>query len=121
MSKKATFTLIGLALVAVGVFMFFKTVRVYSWGFYRIWNDVSTGGIVIALLLLDVVIYVATQNKIAKIMIPVLLALLVLLLILGTHLTFVGSLLDLLLMLVPTAIGAGLLLRAAWWKNEDSN
>ncbi len=118
MSKKATYGLIGLVLVAVGIFMFFKTVRVYSWGFYRIWNDVSTGGIVIALLLLDIVIYVATQNKVAKVMIPVLLAMLVLLLILGTHLTFVGSLLDLLLMLVPTAVGAGLLLRAMLGKES---
>ena len=39
MEKKATYTLIGLALVAVGVVMFFKSVRVYSWGFYRLGNE----------------------------------------------------------------------------------
>jgi len=119
MSKKATYTLIGLVLVAFGIVMFFKSVRIYSWGFYRLWNEVSTGGIVIALLLLDVVIYVATQNKVAKILFPILLALLILLLILGTRLTFVGSLLDLFLMLIPAAVGAGLLLRAALGKNDQ--
>ena len=112
MEKKTTYTLIGLALVIFGVVMFFNTVRVYSWGFYRLWNDVSTGGIVIALLLADVILYVATESKIAKILLPILLGLLVLLLILGTHLIFTGSLLDLFLMLVPAAVGVGLLLRA---------
>lgn len=118
MGKKATYSLIGLALVVIGVVMFFKSVRIYSWGFYRLGGTVSTGGIVIALILLDVVIYIATQNKIAKILFPILIALLILLLILGTHLTFVGSLLDMFLMLIPTAVGAGLLLRAALGKDE---
>ena len=118
MSKKGTYTLIGLALVVFGVVMFFKSVRIYSWGFYRIWSDVSTGGIVIALILLDVIIYIATESKIAKILFPILLALLILLLILGTRLTFVGSLLDMFLMLIPAAVGAGLLLRAVLGKNE---
>ena len=118
MSKKATCTLIGLALVIFGVIMFFKSVRIYSWGFYRIWSDVSTGGIIIALILVDVIIYVATQHKIAKILFPILVALLILMLILGTRLTFVGSLLDMFLMLVPAAVGAGLLLRAALGKDE---
>ena len=68
MGKKATYSLIGLALVVIGVVMFFKSVRIYSWGFYRLGGTVSTGGIVIALILLDVVIYIATQNKIAKIL-----------------------------------------------------
>ena len=115
MEKKATYTLIGLALVAVGVVMFFKSVRVYSWGFYRLGGQLSTGGIVIALLLLDIVLYVATESKLAKIRFPILVALL----ILGTHLTFVGSLLDLLLMLVPPAVGAGLLLRAFLGKKDS--
>ena len=99
--------------------MFFKSVRVYSWGFYRLGGQLSTGGIVIALLLLDIVLYVATESKLAKIMFPILVALLVLMLILGTHLTFVGSLLDLLLMLVPPAVGAGLLLRAFLGKKDS--
>ena len=118
MSKKATYTLIGLALIIIGVVMFFKSVRIYSWGFYRLGGSVSTGGILIALLLIDVVIYVATQNKISKIFFPILITLLVLTLILGTHLTFVGSLLDMLLMLVPAAVGAGLLLRGLLGKDD---
>lgn len=112
MSKKAEYSLIGLALVIFGVVVFFKSVRIYSLGFYRIWNDFSTGGLVIALILLDVVFIIATNSKIPRIFLPILIALLILLLILGTHLVFVGSLLDLFLMLVPAAVGAGLLLRA---------
>ena len=118
MNKKATYTLIGLILVVFGVVMFFKSVRIYSWGFYRLGGSVSTGGILIALLLIDIVIYVATQSKISKILFPILIAMLVLMLILGTHLTFVGSLLDMLLMLIPAAVGAGLLLRAFLGKDD---
>ncbi|MBQ9374704.1 MAG: hypothetical protein IJU06_07890 [Oscillospiraceae bacterium] len=109
--------LIGAALIAVGVFMFFKSVRVYSWGFYR-FGSVSTGGILIALILLDVILLVSTGHKAAKIALPVLIAMLVLSVILGTSLTFVGSVLDLFLMLVPAAVGAGLLLRV-FLKNGD--
>ena len=66
----------------------------------------------IALILLDVVLLVATQHKATKIMLPVLVAMLVLSVILGTHLTFTGSVLDMFLMLAPAAVGTGLLLRA---------
>ena len=43
---------------------------------------------------------------------------LVLSVILGTQLSFTGSVLDLFLMLVPAAVGAGLLLRAFLKKQE---
>ena len=119
MDKKLALSLTGAALIVVGIVMFFKSVRVVSVGFYRFGGTVSTGGILIALLLLDLIICVATENKIAKIMLPILVALLVLMLILGTHFIFVGSLLDLLLMLIPPAIGAGLLLRAFLGKNNS--
>ncbi len=112
MKKKESLILIGAALVVFGVFMFFKSTRMYSFGFYRIGNTVSTGGILIALPLFDAVLLFATRHRAARILLPILIALIVLSIILGTHLTFIGSLLDLFLMLVPAAIGAGLLLRA---------
>lgn len=117
MKKKDTLFLIGFILVAVGIVMFFKSTRVQSWGFYRFGSSVSTGGIVVALILLDLILYVATQSKVTKVMFPILIALLVLLLILGTRLSFHGTLLDMLLMLVPAAIGAGLLLKAVFTKD----
>lgn len=116
--QKDKLILIGLALIGVGVFMFFKSTRVYSWGFYRLGGTVSTGGILIALILLDVILLVATRHKAAKIALPVLGAMLVLSVILGTQLSFTGSVLDLFLMLVPAAVGAGLLLRAFLKKQE---
>ena len=112
MKQRDKLLYIGLALLGVGVFMLFKSTRVYSWGFYRLGGQVSTGGILIALLLLDVILLVATRHKATKILLPVLLGMLILSVILGTHLSFTGSVLDLFLMLVPAAAGAGLLLRA---------
>ena len=119
MSKRNTLFLIGGILIAFGIFFFFKSVRLYSFGFYRI-GPVSTGAILIGLVLLDVVLLIATKHKAAKIALPVLVALLVLSVILGTNLSFVGSLLDLLLMLIPAAVGAGLILRAVFMKKDDT-
>ena len=112
--------LIGAALVAFGIFMFFKTTRIYSWGFYRIGNSVSTGGILIALTLADLVLLVATRHKATIVLMPVFIAMIVLSIVLGTHLTFIGSLLDLFLMLIPAAVGAGLLIRGLLIKGKNS-
>ena len=119
MTKREKLFLIGAVLIVVGVVMFFKSVRIYSFGFYRL-GPVSTGGILIALVLLDVVLLIATGHKATKILLPILIALLVLSVILGTQLAFVGSLLDLFLMLVPAAVGVGLTLRAAFMKKPES-
>lgn len=119
LKQKEKLILIGTLLVGVGVFMFFKSTRIYSWGFYRLGGSVSTGGILIALILLDVVLLAATRHKAAKLLLPVLIGMLVLSVILGTRLSFTGSVLDLFLMLVPAAAGAGLLLRAFWKKKEE--
>ena len=71
-----------------------------------------------SLILLDIILYVATQSRVTKILFPILIALLVLLLILGTRLSFHGTLLDMFLMLVPAAIGAGMLIKAAFMKEK---
>ena len=112
MKTKDKLILIGALLIGFGIFMFFKSTRVWSFGFYRLGGQVSTGGILIALILLDVILLAATRHKAAKIALPILGVMLVLSVILGTHLSFTGSVLDLFLMLVPAAVGAGLLLRA---------
>ncbi|MBQ1678979.1 MAG: hypothetical protein II062_05560 [Oscillospiraceae bacterium] len=112
MKTKDKLILVGALLIGFGIFMFFKSTRVWSFGFYRLGGQVSTGGILIALILLDVILLAATRHKAAKIALPVLGVMLVLSVILGTHLSFTGSVLDLFLMLVPAAVGAGLLLRA---------
>jgi hypothetical protein len=117
LKQKENQILIGALLLGVGIFMFFKTTSVSSWGFYSI-GGVSTGGILIALLLLDVILLFATRHKATKILLPILVAMLVLSVILGTRLYFGGSVLDLFLMLVPAAAGAGLLLRAFLKKKE---
>ena len=105
----------GPALILVGLFMFFKSTSVYSFGFFRI-GRVSTGGILIALLLVDVVFLVVTGKKICKLLIPVLGGMLVLSILLGAELHFHGTTVDLLLMLVPAAVGAGLAIKGALTK-----
>lgn len=124
MSKKEKLLLIGGILIAFGIFMFFKSTRISSWGFYRIGNNVSTGGILIALTLFDLIFLFATRHKITKILLPILVCMIVLSIVLGTQLSYYGSLLDLFLMLVPAAIGAGLALRGLLMKpakEEQSN
>lgn len=118
MKDKDLLFIIGGVLIAVGLFIFFKCVYAGSVGFYRLWGTVSTGGILIVLILVDVVFYVATQHKLTLIILLVLLAMLVLSLILGTTLYFRGSLLDLFLMLTPIAAGSGLILRGLLLKKK---
>ncbi len=120
MKQKDKLLLIGTILIAFGVFMFFKSTRIYSWGFYRIGNSVSTGGILIALTIFDLVFLVATRHKITLLLLPVFIAMIVLSIVLGTHLSYHGSLLDLFLMLIPAAVGAGLVLRALLMKQEGA-
>ncbi len=118
MKDKNILFLIGAVLIGFGLFMFFKSTYIYSFGFYRLWGTVSTGGILIALILLDVVFLIATRHKITLILLPILVGMLVLSLILGTRLSFTGSVLDLFLMLVPAAVGVGLVLRGAFLKKS---
>ena len=119
MTKKEKLLLCGALLLGFGIFMFFKSTRIWSFGFYRLGGQVSTGGILIALILLDLVLLVATGHKITKILLPVLIGMLVLSIILGTQLTFTGSLLDLFLMLVPAVVGLGLILRASLNRKKE--
>lgn len=118
MKKRDMLILIGSILIAVGLFIFFKDARLYSFGFFR-FGAVSTGGILIVLLLLDVILLVAVRHKAFKILLPILIGCLVLSIILGSHITFSDSVLNLLLSLIPAAVGAGLILKAVFLKKEE--
>lgn len=110
---------IGWVLVIIGLFMLFKMVRVYSFGFYRI-GRMSTSAIVLVLLVLSAIAVVVKRNKITIGCLILSLVLLVLSLILGTELYFTHvTLVDILLVLVPTIIGTGLLIRNALEKREN--
>lgn len=117
MKNRDKLLLLGGGLVAFGLVMFFMNTRLISVGFYR-FGQVSTGGILIALVLLDVILLFALRHKVFKILLPILLSMIVLSVILGSQIIFGGKVIDLLLMLVPAAAGAGLLLRAAFMKKE---
>ena len=118
MTNREKLLLAGSLLLGFGIFMFFKNTRIWSFGFYRLGGSVSTGGILIALILADVVFLVATGHRAAKLLLPVLAGMLILSIILGTQLTFTGSLLDLFLMLAPAVVGLGLILRGALRKKK---
>ena len=105
---------IGWVLIIIGLFMLFKMVRVYSFGFYRI-GRMSTSAIVLVLLVLSAIAVVVKRNALTIGCLILSLVLLVLSLILGTQLYFVGvTLTDVLLVLVPTILGTGLLIRSAF-------
>lgn len=63
----------------------------------------------------------AASAKVCKLLIPVLAGLPVLSVVPGTHIHFHGSVPDLLLVLIPAALGAGLVLKGAFTKNEKES
>lgn len=108
--KHNEITIVGVILLLFGIFMFFKSVRLYSFDFFHI-GVVSTGAIIIALLFVDAILMIAWYKPVMKYICFALIGMLVLSIILGTRLHFVGSLMDLILMLLPLAAGAGLCLK----------
>ena len=105
---------IGWVLVVIGLFMLFKMVRVYSFGFYRI-GRMSTSAIILVLLVLSAIAVIVKKNKITFGCLIMSLVLLVLSLILGTELHFMYvTLVDILLVLIPTIVGTALLIRCSF-------
>ena len=101
----------GVILILVGLFMLLKNTYVTTISFYC-FGRVNTGAILIVLLVLAIVYAVVRPSPLSKILIGLDLAALVLSLILGTHIRFKPmSALDLILMLLPLAIGIGLVLK----------
>ena len=112
MKDKKTFEYgFGIVLILVSLFMLFKNTYVSSFGFYS-FGRVNTGAILIVLLILSVIATVVKPNKITKSCIGIILGLLVLSLILGIRMGFRGmTVIDIILILVPLAIGVGLVLK----------
>ena len=112
MEHKKGFTYIfGIILILVSLFMLFKNTYVTSFGFYS-FGRVNTGAILIVLLILAVIFAVVKPSKFSKVLIGVILAGLVVSLLLGMRIGFMRmSVLDVLLMVVPLAVGVGLVLK----------
>lgn len=104
--------IIGSILLAFGIFMLFKSIRIYSIDFYR-FGSISTGAILIGLLFILGIIMVIWYKPFMKYIAFGIVLLIVASIILGTRLHFTGSLVDLLLMLVPIVVGSGLFIRGA--------
>ncbi len=107
MSKKY----IGWPLVAVGLFMLFKMIRVASFGFFR-FGSISTSAIIFILLILSAIAMVVKKNKFTTGCVVTSLCLLVISLILGTSFYFAHvTLIDVFLVFVPIIIGIGLIIK----------
>ena len=111
-TSRGSSQMIGIGLILVRLFMLFKSARVSSFGFYRFGN-ISTSGIILVLMILSGIALVVKPCMVTKIFMGLTVAMLVLSLILGTHIGFWGiTVLDIILMLVPTVIGTGLLIKS---------
>ncbi len=109
---------VGWVLVIIGLFMLFKMVRVSSFGFFRV-GRMSTSAIVLVLLIISAIAVVVNKNKFTWGCFVLSLSLLVVALLLGTELYFAySSLTDILLVLVPVVIGAGLIIKGAIEKHQ---
>ena len=105
---------VGWVLNIIGLFMFFKMIRVSSFGFYRI-GRMSTSAIVLVLLILSAIAVVVNKNKFTWGCFILSVCLLVLSLILGTELYFAYvSLVDVLLVFVPIIVGTGLIIKSSF-------
>ena len=117
-TKRGLTCFFGLILIAVGLFMLFNHTYVTTIRFYR-FGRVSTGAILIILLIVDIIFAVARPSRISKILIGVILAAMVISLLLGMQIGFRSmTVLDVLLMLIPLAVGAGLVLKALLQKED---
>ena len=114
--KKGFAYIFGIILIAVSLFMLFKNTYVTTVAFYR-FGQVNTGAILIVLLILAVIFAVVRPGKLSAALIGVVVAGLVLSLLLGMHMGFRRmSVLDVILMVVPLAVGVGLVLRGLFTK-----
>ena len=109
--KKGFEYIFGIILILVSLFMIFKNTYVSTINFYTI-GRVNTGAILIILLILAVIFAVAKPSTLSKVLIGIILIAMVISLILGMHIGFRRmTVLDVILMVVPLAIGIGLVLK----------
>lgn len=108
---KRGYRIFGTLLILVGLFMLFKAATVSHFGFYRFGN-VSTGGILIVLFVIALVAAFVNPNKWTKLIVLITLILLALSIILALRISFYGiSLVDVLLMVIPIALGIGFIIK----------
>lgn len=106
----------GIILILIGLFMLFKSVYVRSFDFIRI-GGLSTGSILIVLLIISIVAAIIKPNKITMALAPIVLIMLAITVLLSIRLSFRGiSVLDVMLMIIPLAVGLGLVFKSMFKK-----
>ena len=113
---------IGIILLGAGLFMLSKRVMVHSSWF--IWSiggfDLSSGTIIIPLIIGIIWYCINSKSMIPKIIITLSIIFIVLTIIMSVRINFVPtSLFDYILMFVMVAAGAGLLLKTLFWRKSE--
>jgi len=119
-SNDLLYFFIGLVLLAVGLFLLSKRVVVHtSWGF-RLWGMEITSGLIIVPLIIGVIWqFVNPKSIVAKIFMVIGAIIIVAAIIMSVRINFVTtSLFDYILIIVMAAAGAGLLLRVLFKKKD---
>lgn len=115
------FFVLGVLLLAAGLFMLSKRVVVHSsWYTWRLGGfDLASGTVVIPLIIGIIWYFVKPKSKIAKWIITLGLLFIVITIIMSVRINFVAtSLFDYILILTMAAAGSGLLLRTVF-KNKE--
>ena len=97
----------GFILVAVGLFMFAKETSIYTTGYLSRFSTVPA--ILLVLFVASIVLYIILKRRFVIYVIIAELAGLFVALLLGVRMSFYGSLLSLILIIVPISVGAGFL------------
>ncbi len=114
--SKLGFRICGSLLTVIGLFMIFRSATVTDFGFYR-FGRVSTGGILVVLFAIALVAAFLKPNALTKALVLVVLILMVVSILLVMNISFYGiTLADVLLMIIPIALGIGFLLKAQLMK-----
>lgn len=104
--------LLGIVLVALGIYILLENTIVYSFGFWRL-RGIDTGAILIALLIISVICMVVKPNFVTKLFVGIFFAMLVASLILGMHFSLRGMTgMQALLIVGMIAVGIGFVIRA---------
>lgn len=116
---KTGYRILGSLLVLVGLFMVFKAARVSNFGFYRIGNRVSTAGILIVLFIIAMIAMFVRPCLLTRILVLLTLVLLLLSILLVIEISFYGiTLVDVMLMVVPLAIGLGFIVKGQFFTQD---
>ena len=113
---KAGYRLIGTLLALVGLFMVFKAAHVSNFGFYRFGNTVSTGGILVVLFIIAMIAMFVKPCVLTRVLVLIVLILLLLSILLVINISFYGiTLVDVLLMVIPLAMGIGFIIKGQFF------